>query len=61
MKKPKALILTHLYGNAAKMDEIVEICKENEIVLIEDAAEALGSFYKNKALGTFGVIWSLFL
>ncbi|EHA0519040.1 UDP-N-acetylbacillosamine transaminase [Campylobacter coli] len=53
-KKPKALILTHLYGNAAKMDEIVEICKENEIVLIEDAAEALGSFYKNKALGTFG-------
>lgn len=36
------------------MDEIVEICKENEIVLIEDAAEALGSFYKNKALGTFG-------
>lgn len=53
-EKPKALILTHLYGNAAKMDEIVEICKENEIVLIEDAAEALGSFYKNKALGTFG-------
>ncbi|ECK7996322.1 UDP-N-acetylbacillosamine transaminase [Campylobacter jejuni] len=53
-KKPKALILTHLYGNAAKMDEIVEICKENDIVLIEDAAEALGSFYKNKALGTFG-------
>ncbi|EKK0830198.1 UDP-N-acetylbacillosamine transaminase [Campylobacter lari] len=53
-KKPKALILTHLYGNASKMDEIVQICKENEIYLIEDAAEALGSFYKNKALGTFG-------
>ncbi|WP_257906412.1 UDP-4-amino-4,6-dideoxy-alpha-D-N-acetyl-D-glucosamine transaminase [Campylobacter lari] len=53
-KKPKALILTHLYGNASKMDEIVQICKENEIFLIEDAAEALGSFYKNKALGTFG-------
>ncbi|MBK1991497.1 UDP-N-acetylbacillosamine transaminase [Campylobacter sp. 2018MI35] len=53
-KKPKALILTHLYGNAPKMDEIIAICKENNIVLIEDAAEALGSFYKGKALGTFG-------
>lgn len=53
-KKPKALILTHLYGNAAKLDEIVSVCKENDIVLIEDAAEALGSFYKNKALGRFG-------
>lgn len=53
-KKPKALILTHLYGNASKMDEILEICKENNIILIEDAAEALGSFYKGKALGTFG-------
>ncbi|MBK1971556.1 UDP-N-acetylbacillosamine transaminase [Campylobacter sp. TTU_617] len=53
-KKPKALILTHLYGNASKMDEIIAICKENNIVLIEDAAEALGSFYKGKALGTFG-------
>lgn len=53
-KKPKALILTYLYGNASKMDEIVQICKENDIFLIEDAAEALGSFYKDKALGTFG-------
>lgn len=53
-KKPKAFILTHLYGNAAKMDEIVQICKENNIILIEDAAEALGSFYQKQALGTFG-------
>ncbi|HEB9288360.1 TPA: UDP-N-acetylbacillosamine transaminase [Campylobacter coli] len=53
-KKPKALILTHLYGNAAKMDEIVQICEEENIILIEDAAEALGSFYKGRALGTFG-------
>ncbi|EIU9966495.1 UDP-N-acetylbacillosamine transaminase [Campylobacter coli] len=53
-KKPKALILTHLYGNAAKMDEIVQICKKENIILIEDAAEALGSFYKGRALGTFG-------
>lgn len=53
-KKPKALILTHLYGNAAKMDEIVQICEKENIILIEDAAEALGSFYKSRALGTFG-------
>lgn len=52
--KPKALLLTHLYGNAAKMSEILALCKENDIVLIEDAAEALGSFYDGKALGTFG-------
>ncbi|EGT0712218.1 UDP-N-acetylbacillosamine transaminase [Campylobacter coli] len=55
-KKPKALILTHLYGNAAKMDEIVQICEKENIILIEDAAEALGSFYKGRALGTFGEI-----
>ncbi len=53
-KKPKALILTHLYGNAAKMDEIVQICEKENIILIEDAAEVLGSFYKGRALGTFG-------
>ncbi|ECH3696278.1 UDP-N-acetylbacillosamine transaminase [Campylobacter coli] len=53
-KKPKVLILTHLYGNAAKMDEIVQICEKENIILIEDAAEALGSFYKGRALGTFG-------
>ena len=55
-KKPKALIITHLYGQAAKMDEIVEICAENNIAIIEDAAEALGGFYKGKALGTIGDI-----
>ena len=53
-KKPKALILTHLYGQAAKIDEILEICKNDDIKVIEDAAEALGGFYGNKALGTFG-------
>lgn len=53
-KKPKAVILVHLYGQAAKLDEIVAICKNYEIPLIEDAAEALGGEYKNKKLGTFG-------
>ncbi len=52
--KPKALILVHLYGMPAKMDEITSICKAYDIILIEDAAEALGSTYKGKMLGTFG-------
>ncbi|MEH0158137.1 aminotransferase class I/II-fold pyridoxal phosphate-dependent enzyme [Limibacter armeniacum] len=55
-KKPKAVILVHLYGIAAKMDEIMEICNRYEVPLIEDAAEALGSTYKGKALGTFGLM-----
>ena len=52
--KPKALILVHLYGISAKMEEILSICEKYEIPIIEDAAEALGSLYKGKALGTFG-------
>ena len=53
-KKPKAIILVHLYGMPAKIDEIMDISQKYEIPVIEDAAEALGSKYKNKALGTFG-------
>lgn len=53
-KKPKAIIVVHLYGMPAKMDEILDIAKEFDIQVIEDAAEALGSTYKNQACGTFG-------
>ncbi|MBN1251758.1 MAG: aminotransferase class I/II-fold pyridoxal phosphate-dependent enzyme [Bacteroidales bacterium] len=53
-KKPKAIILVHLYGMPAKIDKIFEIANKYEIPIIEDAAEALGSKYKNKACGTFG-------
>ncbi|HIM94487.1 MAG TPA: aminotransferase class V-fold PLP-dependent enzyme, partial [Campylobacterales bacterium] len=53
-KKPKALILTHLYGQMSKIDEIVAICKEEGIYLIEDAAESLGASYRDKQSGTFG-------
>lgn len=52
--KPKAIIIVHLYGMPAKMDEIISISEKYEIPLIEDAAEALGSKYKGKACGTFG-------
>lgn len=53
-KKPKAIILVHLYGMPAKMDEIMSIAQKYEIPVIEDAAEALGSTYKGRKLGTFG-------
>lgn len=53
-KKPKAIIVVHLYGMPAKMDEISAISKKYGISLIEDAAEALGSTYKGKKCGTFG-------
>ncbi len=50
----KAVVITHLYGTPAKMDEIKEICRQNNAILIEDAAEALGSLYKGKQAGIFG-------
>lgn len=53
-KKPKALILTHLYGQCADLDKILKICKENNIFLIEDAAESLGAKFKGQHTGTFG-------
>nr|BCB22628.1 DegT/DnrJ/EryC1/StrS aminotransferase [Erysipelothrix rhusiopathiae] len=50
----KVVIVVHLYGINARMDEIRQICDENNAILIEDAAESLGSTYKNKASGTIG-------
>jgi len=51
---PKALLLVHLYGMPAKIDEIIRICNTYNLALIEDAAEAIGSSYKGKACGSFG-------
>ncbi|QGQ48825.1 aminotransferase class I/II-fold pyridoxal phosphate-dependent enzyme [Metabacillus sediminilitoris] len=51
---PKAVIVVNLYGQSAKMDEIVSICNQYDVPIIEDAAESLGSTYKDKASGTFG-------
>jgi len=53
-KKPKAIIVVHLYGMPAKMNEILKIAEEYDITVIEDAAEALGASYQGKACGTFG-------
>lgn len=53
-KLPKAVILVHLYGQSAKLDEILSLCNRYDVPIIEDAAESLGSTYKGKASGTFG-------
>ncbi len=53
-KTPKAIIPVHLYGMPAKMDEIMAIANHYQIPVIEDAAEAMGSKFKGKHLGTFG-------
>lgn len=50
----KVVMLAHLYGTPAKMDEIVEICKKHDAILIEDAAEALSATYKGRQCATFG-------
>jgi len=55
-KKPKAILIVHLYGMPAKMKPIREIADKYEIPIIEDAAEALGSEYKDQRCGTLGDI-----
>lgn len=58
-RKPRALVLVDLYGVPAKMDEILEICTNHGIAVLEDAAEGLGSSYKGKKLGGFGALAAL--
>jgi dTDP-4-amino-4,6-dideoxygalactose transaminase len=53
-KKPKAIIVVHLYGMPARMEAIMQIASRYEIPVIEDAAEALGASLNNVKLGTFG-------
>lgn len=53
-RPPKAVIVVHLYGQCAKIDEIAAICKKHHTILIEDAAESLGTTYQGKYTGTFG-------
>ena len=53
-QKPKAVMVVHLYGIAANMEEILRICDKYDTPVIEDAAESLGTSYKGKMTGTFG-------
>jgi len=53
---PKAVVVVHLYGTPAKLDEIMQICERHQVPILEDAAESLGSTYNGKYTGTFGRI-----
>lgn len=52
----RACVPMHTFGHACKIDEISQICERHNITLVEDAAESLGTFYKNKHTGTFGKV-----
>lgn len=53
-KKTKAIVVVHYAGISPDMDKLVNLCKKNKIFLVEDAAQAIYSFYKNRMLGSFG-------
>jgi aminotransferase in exopolysaccharide biosynthesis len=53
------LMPVHVLGNMCDMDRLMAICKKHHLLLIEDSTEALGSFYKNKHAGTFGIMGTL--
>jgi 8-amino-3,8-dideoxy-alpha-D-manno-octulosonate transaminase len=52
----KAVLVVHMCGSMAQIDKIVDVCKKNNLILIEDTAQALGASFKGKALGTFGKV-----
>ncbi len=52
--KTKAIMAVHIYGNACEMNKLTSICKSNDLFLIEDCAESLGSTFDQKATGSFG-------
>lgn len=54
--KTKAILVVHLYGQATKMDKIVELCKKHNLYLVEDCAQSHGAKYEDKMTGTFGDI-----
>ena len=58
-KRIKACIPMHTFGHPCRINEIKEICDRQNIILIEDAAESLGSTYKGKHTGTFGLMGTL--
>ena len=53
-KRTKAILVVHMFGHPAEMDTIKKISKENNLYLVEDAAEAHGAIYKKKRVGSFG-------
>jgi CDP-6-deoxy-D-xylo-4-hexulose-3-dehydrase len=56
--KPSCVIIVHVLGIPNHMNEIIDLCKENDIILLEDTCESIGSEYHDKKLGTFGLMSS---
>jgi 8-amino-3,8-dideoxy-alpha-D-manno-octulosonate transaminase len=54
--RTRAVLLVHLFGSMGRMDEIVRVCRDHNLILIEDAAPALGATYKGRHVGTFGKV-----
>ncbi|MGB3618466.1 MAG: DegT/DnrJ/EryC1/StrS aminotransferase family protein, partial [Catalinimonas sp.] len=52
--RPKVLLITHLYGQPARLDELLRIARQHDLFVVEDAAEAFGATYRGRALGTWG-------
>ncbi|MBU3934698.1 aminotransferase class I/II-fold pyridoxal phosphate-dependent enzyme [Patescibacteria group bacterium] len=59
--KTKGVVITHMWGMPCQMDEIVKICKKNNLLLLEDCSHAHGATYKGRVVGSFGDLaaWSL--
>ena len=57
--RTKAVMVVHLYGASCELDAISKICSERRLLLIEDCAEALGTLYRGKHVGTFGDVSTL--
>jgi len=55
-KKTKAIVVVHLYGNPANMTEILKFAKKKELYVLEDCAQSLGSSFRGKKVGTFGIL-----
>ena len=53
----KAVLVTHLYGNAADLDPIRDICADKGVTLLEDCGQAVGASYKGQTLGTIGYVF----
>lgn len=54
--KTKAIVVVHLYGHPCDMDAIMSIAKKHNLFVIEDCAEAIGSEYKKRKIGSFGTV-----